>query len=198
LVLNLNKTHLAKFALSKSPTYSLYVSHNNQALTVTESIKFLRTHLDCYLTWNLHLDNLIKKLSYICFMLRKLLSIVNVKTLRIVYFAHFHSQVSYGIILWGSSSSMRHLFIIQKRAIRIMLRLGPRSPCRESFKKLYILTVPCLYIYALMLFVVKNPNIYQINTSVHSRSTTQRNKLHVPSARFSSIQRGIYYSSVKI
>jgi len=31
-----------------------------------------------------------------------------------------------------------------------MLRLGPRSSCTESLKKLDILTVPCLYIYALM------------------------------------------------
>jgi len=36
-----------------------------------------------------------------------------------------------------------------------MLRLGPRSYCREGFKKLAIRTVPCLYIYALMLIAVK-------------------------------------------
>jgi hypothetical protein len=115
-----------------------------------------------------------------------------------VYFAHFHSQISYGVIFWGSSSSMRNVFIIQKRAIRIILRLGPRSSCREGFKKLDILTVPCLYIYALMLFVVKNPNICQTNSSVHGRNTRQQNKLQVPSVRFSLIQRGVFYSSAKI
>jgi hypothetical protein len=71
------------------------------------------------------------------------------------YFARFQSQINYGIIFWGSSSWMRNFFIMQKRAIRIMLRLGPRSSFREGFKKLDILTVPCLYIYVLMLFVVK-------------------------------------------
>jgi hypothetical protein len=48
------------------------------------------------------------------------------------YFAHFHSQISYGISFWGSS--MRNVFIIQKRTVRIMLRLGPRSFCRGGFK----------------------------------------------------------------
>jgi hypothetical protein len=86
---------------------------------------------------------------------------------------------------------MRNVFIIQKRAIRIMLRLGPTGSCREGFKKLEILTVPCLYIYALILFVVKNPNIYQINSSVHGRNTRQQNKLHMPSVRSSSVQRGV-------
>jgi hypothetical protein len=135
---------LIKFTSSKSSSYPLHVSYNNQALTDTENIKFLGVYLDCHLTWNLHLDNLIKKLSSICFLLRKLASIVNVKTLRMAYFAHFHSQINYGIIVWGSSSSMRNVFIIQKIEIMIMLWLGPWSSCREGFKKLDILTVPCL------------------------------------------------------
>jgi hypothetical protein len=131
-------------------------------------------------------------------MLRKLLSIVNLKMLQMVYFAHFHSQISCGIIFWGSSSSMRNVFIIRNRAIRIMLRLGPRSACREGFEKLDILTVLCLYIYALMLSVVKNLNIYQTNTSVHGRNTRQQNELHAPCVRFSSIHGGVYHSPVKI
>jgi len=47
--------------------------------------------------------------------------------LQMVYFAHFLSQFSYGMIFWGSSSSLINVLIIQKRAIRIMLTLGPRS-----------------------------------------------------------------------
>ena len=93
-------------------------------------------------------------------MLRKLLPTVNVKVLHKVYFAHFCSHISYGIVFWGSSSSMRNVFITQKRAIRIMLTLGPRSSRREDSKKLNILTVPCLYTYALMLFAVKNLNTF--------------------------------------
>jgi hypothetical protein len=93
---------------------------------------------------------------------------------------------------------MRNVLMIKKRAIRIMPRLGPRSSYREGLKKLDILTVPCLYIYTLMLFAVKNLNIYQTNSSVHGMNTRPQNKLHIPSVRLSSIQRGVYYSSVKI
>jgi hypothetical protein len=62
-----------------------------------------------------------------------------------VYFACF-IFTNYSIIFWGSSSSMRNDFIIQKRQIRIMLRLGPMSSCREDFKQLDVLKVPFLYI----------------------------------------------------
>ena len=49
-----------------------------------------------------------------------------------------------------------------------------------------------------MLFAVKNLNIYPPNSSVHGMNTRQQNKLHIPLVRLSSIQRGVYYSSVKI
>jgi len=104
-------------------------------------------------------------------MLRKLLPIVNVRLLHMAYFAHFSSHMSYGIVFWGSSSSMRNVFLIHKREIRIMLRLGPKTSYREGFKKLDILTVPCVYIYALMLFAVKNINTYQTNSSVHGMNS---------------------------
>ena len=192
LILNLNKTHIIKFTSSKLLTYPLKIAYNNRALTVTENIKFLGMLLDCNLTWKSHIDDLIKKFSLICIMLRKLLPPVNVKMLLVVYFAHSYSQISYDIIFWSSSSSMRNVFIIKKRAIRIVLRLGPRSSCRGGLKKLDTLTVPCLCIYTLMLFAVKNLNIYHTNTSVHGMNTRQQNKLHIPSVRLSSIQRCVY------
>ena len=178
--------------------YPLYTPYKNQALSITENISFFVMHLDCHLTWKLYLDNLVKELNLISFMLRKLLPIINVNMLWMVYLAHFHSLISYGIIFWSSSSSMRNVLIIKKRAIRIKLSLGPRSSCREGFKQLDILTVPCLYIYALTLFTVKNPNIYQTNASVHGRNTRQLNTMHKLSVRLSSLQRGGYYSSVTI
>jgi len=73
-----------------------------------------------------------------------------------------------------------------------MLSLGSRSSCtwREGFKQLDTLVFPCLYIYVLMLFTIKNPNIYQTNTSLQGRNTRQLNTLLKSSVRLSSIQRG--------
>jgi hypothetical protein len=110
----------------------------------------------------------------------------------------FIQKISYCWIFSGSSSSVRNVFIIQERAIRILLRLGPRSDGGEGLQKLDIHTVPYLYIYALMLFAVKSLCIYQTSTSVHNMNTRQQNKVHTPSVGLSSIQRDVYCSSVKI
>jgi len=49
-----------------------------------------------------------------------------------------------------------------------------------------------------MLFAVKNLHIDQTNSYVHGMNKRQHTKLHIPSVRLSSIQRGVHYSSVKI
>jgi hypothetical protein len=79
-----------------------------------------------------------------------------------------------------------------------MLMLGPRNSCRVGFENLDILTVPCLYICAWMLFAVKNLHIYQTNTSVNGMNTRQQNKLYILLVRLSPIQRVVCYSFVKI
>jgi hypothetical protein len=89
--------------------------------------------------------------------MRKLSNILNIVTLRIVYFAYFLSLVNYGIIFWGSSSTMHNVFVTEKRIIRYMLGLAPRSSFRGAFRKLDILTVLSLYVYALIMFV-NNPD----------------------------------------
>jgi len=107
-------------------------------------------------------------------MMRKLSNLLNTDTLRTAYFAHFQSLINYDIIFWGSSTTMCNAFLIQKRIIRIRPGLGPRSPCSGVFKKLEILTVPSLYIFAVIIFLQINQN---------------RNHLYLPSVKFFSIQR---------
>jgi hypothetical protein len=94
MVLNLNKMHNLKCVSSNFLTFPLNTVYNNWTLSVTGNIKFLGMHMDGNLTWKSNIDNLIKKLVSICFMLRKLLHFVNVKMLHMVYFAHFYPQIS--------------------------------------------------------------------------------------------------------
>jgi len=79
-----------------------------------------------------------------------------------------------------------------------MLGLGPRSSCRRRFKKSDILTVKSVHIFAWMMFVVRNPDNFQTNSSIHSIQARQKNQIHLPSVKFSSIQKAVTYSSIKI
>jgi hypothetical protein len=187
-----------KFLSYKAPIYPLYLIDTDQTLSETDTIKFLGLHLDSHLSWKSLTNVLVRKLSSVCYVMRKLSNILNIVTSRIVYFAYFQSLVNYGIIFWGSSSTMHNIFLMQKRIIRIMLGLGPRSSCRGAFRKFDILTVPSLYIYALMMFAVNNPDSFQSNSTIHCINMRQKNQLHLPMVKFSSIQEGVIYASIKI
>jgi hypothetical protein len=130
--------------------------------------------------------------------MRRLSPILNIQTLRTVYFAYFCSLVNYGIIFWGNTSSMCKVFLTQKRILRIMLGISPQSFCSKWFKKLEILPIPSLYICSLMLFLVDNMHYFQTNSSVHDINTRYKNQLHISSLILSAIQKGISYSAIKI
>ena len=83
---------------------------------------------------------LLMKLSSTCFLMRRLYYILNTDSLKLVYFAHFHSIVKYGIIFWGNQRDVNKLFILQKMVLRIMLGLGYRS-WRVWFKQLELFHV---------------------------------------------------------
>jgi hypothetical protein len=156
-------------------------------------------HLDSNVSWKLHIEILLKKLSVACYMMRNLrvyyyLTLDKIKT---VYFTHFQSLLQSGIIFWGSTTNLHQVVKTQRRTIRVMLVLWQRTSCREKFKKLQILTVPSLYIHEMMTFVIKNPDKYQTNVSIHSRDTRQ-NHLHLQSVRLYSFKNDVYYSSTRI
>ena len=106
---------------------------------------------------------LLMKLSSACFLIRRLYYILNNDSLKLVYFARFYSIVKYGLIFWGKQRDVNKLFILQKRVLRIMIGLGYRSSCRAWFKQLEILTVPCLYILSLAMFVICKSSYFKTN-----------------------------------
>jgi hypothetical protein len=45
----------------------------------------------------------------------KLVHILCIEALKVIYFAPIHSLIKYGIILWGNSTTMHKVFMVQKR-----------------------------------------------------------------------------------
>jgi hypothetical protein len=83
-------------------------------------ITFLGVNIVNTLSWKIHIDSLLPKLSSACYAIRAVKPYVNQETLLMVYYAYFHSIIHYGAIFWGNSSYAIHIFRLQKRAIRIM------------------------------------------------------------------------------
>ena len=97
------------------------------------------------LSWNNHIDLLMKKLSKAHYIIRNAKTYMSALSLKVVYYAFFHSVMSYGIIFWGNSRLSSIIFRIQEEAIRIMEGRGNRVLCRNLFKKLQILPLTSQY-----------------------------------------------------
>ena len=114
------------------------------------------------------------------------------------HFPSVHSIISYGIIFWGNSTYSNTIFKLQKRVIRITMNGGNRESCCELFKKLNILPLHSQYILSLLLFVVKNKNMFKSNSVVHSVNTRHCSDLHLPSAHLTKVQKVVYHTEIKV
>ena len=97
-----------------------------------------------------------KKLSKACYIIRNAKTYMSAPSLKVIYYAFFHSVMSYGIIFWGNSSHSSIIFRTQIKEIRIMEGCVNRVACRNLFKKLQILPLASQYMLSLLMFVVQN------------------------------------------
>jgi len=122
------------------------IKYDQECITNASEIKFLGLTIDETLSWKQHIEQVLNKMCTACYALRNIKHIVPIDTLRVIYFAHIHSIINYGIIFWGSSSYANKVFILQKKIIRIITNTRPRDSCRKVFKSMEIMTLYSLYI----------------------------------------------------
>ena len=135
---------------------NLKIGFNNNFITNSSYTKFLGVTMNNALAWNNHIDILMKKLSKACYIIRNTKTYMSASSLKMIYYAFFHSVMSYGIIFWGNWSHSSIIFRVQGKAIRIMKGCGNRVSCRLLFKKLQILPLTSQYMLSLLMFVVQN------------------------------------------
>ena len=98
------------------------------------------------------------------------------------YFGVFHSKLSYGITIWGSSSAAKNAFIMQKRVLRVLVGAGYREPCQPLFRRHKIMPLPSLYLYYALLEIYNQKDKLPSTTNLHSYNLRNCN-LEIPKFR---------------
>jgi hypothetical protein len=150
------------------------------------------------MSWKSHTDTILPRLSSACFSMRTVKPYFSYQTLKVIYYPNLHAIMSYGVIFWGQSSASLKVFLLQKRAIRILTGRGPRDSCRNLFVGLGILKLLSQYIISLLLFAIKNRNHFSLNQDLHSISTRQQQNFHFPSVHLRKYQSGPYCMGLKL
>lgn len=111
-------------------------------------------------------------------LLRSLSVSVSRKVLLCKYFAHVHSHIAYGQILWSRSSYTKKIFVPQKQTARIIF-LGPgRAHCsRDLFFQLRVVSLPPLYVLLVLPYIKDILLSLAANTDEHDHFTRQNKDL---------------------
>jgi hypothetical protein len=142
------------------------------------NIKFLGLIIETNLSWRTHIDKLLLKLGTV-YVLRTLKSYMSRNVLIMIYYAYFHSILTYGIIFWGNSPYTINLFRLQKKAIRIICGIHNRVSCKEYFKQLKI-------------------DHYKFCSQIHDITTRHTHDLYQPTSSLSVFMNGSFNVNIKI
>lgn len=157
LILNYDKCCYMEFGTrSESQQKNDYFLgiYNNRFAQV-ERCKFLGVIINDQLNWDDQIKHVIMQVSKSCGTLYRVRLQVPRKILKLIYMALVQPYLNYCISLWGystTSSSMKSLFILQKKCIRIVTgktskENGMFKHTKPLFQSLNILTVFNLYVY---------------------------------------------------
>ena len=207
LSLNAEKTCYTAFSCrSKQPTPLLDLYINNQKLVKVDSCKYLGVIIDDSLKWDLHIDNICKKLLKFTSIFYKMRSILPKTCLKNLYFAFIQPHILYGIEVYANTyqASIDKLCKLNNKLLRILLNKKLRTPIMDLYTELNTLPIPLLHEYQLLIFVFKcffhknlMPGIFHsyftVNSSIHSYNTRQCADLHSSSVSTTFGKRNVVY-----
>ena len=98
LLLNVKKNKSMLFSRYPSPEIDLHV--NDQSRENVKCFKFLGYYLDSKLNFEHHVFNLKRQLTSIIVLIQRLSVVIPYSCLRLLYFAHFFSRISYRLNIW--------------------------------------------------------------------------------------------------
>ncbi|XP_063395649.1 uncharacterized protein LOC134680448 [Cydia fagiglandana] len=196
LALNREKTMFIVFQLNGAPPppYSV-TADNHTALQMVRTTKLLGFHIDSALTWGYHIDELCSKLGRAHFALRRLASTASRSVVISCYFATVLSLLTYGVELWARAADAGRAFRMQKKAVRAIVGAPNDAPCRELFKELNIMPLPCELICQVALFTHKNLDVFQqrgVNPHRAMRSNKLSHLLITPKHDLRKSERSVY------
>jgi hypothetical protein len=113
LTLNFNKTKYLEFRSKNYYIVNTQIKSDLECITNITKITFLGLTTDDTLSWKQHIEQVINKMCFACYELR---NIKHIDTLRVIYFAHIHSIISYGKI-FGAAPTIPTRCLYSKRKL---------------------------------------------------------------------------------
>ena len=159
LVLNTDKTKCMFFHNPQRNFEKFPIKINNIEIQIVDTFNFLGINIDTNLNMKSHITKISAKISSGIGMLNRLKHFLPNHVLKIIYCSLILPYIHYGILTWGFN--MEKIFILQKKAVRLIDKAFFLEHTENIFKKYNLLKVrdifhsKCLSMY----YSIKNKTI---------------------------------------
>ena len=182
LSINISKTSSMLFSNTTSSANLPVIKLNNIQIERLSSVQFLGITIDDNLKFNLHINNIAKKISKNSGILFKLRPYVDLPTLVSLYHSFIHCYINYCPLIFSNAfaNHLKPLEVAQKKCIRIIANVNPRTHSEPIFHDLDILKVCDVYKFNLGSYMFKNAGNYFSSISNHNYMTRSGTEFYVP------------------
>lgn len=187
LTLNVEKTNFILFKKPQWPKEEIEVKIGSKRINQVEAIKYLGLHIDEQINWEDHNKKLVPKLraaSRLIFRHKKTLKRNYLKTL---YFAFFHSHITYMCFTWGLAFNVNSIKILQNGIIKNILNVNRLYSTKQVYWESGIMPLDAL-VNAKLAMLIQNhlmgnktlSTLLKSNNQVHVYPTRNSENLHIP------------------
>ena len=139
LSLNITKTNYMLFSNRKKIlNQNMNVIIDESIITRVKDCKFLGVIIDENLTWMKHINQVTSKISKNIGVMHKLSYYLYADAIKCLYYTLVYPYIHYGNIVWANNypSKLTRIVLLQKRAVRIIAKVGYRESTAKIFKEL--------------------------------------------------------------
>lgn len=202
LQLNAKKTTYIIFRpVNKHINFDLTVNFDGATIKREKHQKFLGVWFSEDLTWNVHIDNLVKQLAQIVGCMYRIGSLIPQWLKKNLYNSLFYSRLCYGVLVWGTTTAKNYnkLIVLQKKILRCYENYHGRIDCLSTSTLFYrheMLRASQIYYFKLLQEVHKN-KLYQREEN-GQRYSARRNLQRLPRTRTNYGKQTKQYQSIKL
>ena len=138
LTLNVQKTNFLLFAPDKRK-HAVYLNVDNVTIRPSNKTKFLGVIVDDKLEWTEHVKSILTKMKRSYNLMRMGTNLLSKHSLKIVYYAHVYSHLSYCISIWGSMTSARQISKLKQQQDKCMRLIDGTLTTNQVYVKYKIL-----------------------------------------------------------
>ena len=191
---------------------NITVAINSTPIEVVNAAEYLGLIIDNKLTFGSHIEYLESTLSRAVGIILKLKHFFPSSVLLKLYYALFHSNLLYGLLIWHNTYSTyaNKISRLQNKAVKLIASSKRTDICAPIYEELKILQLHDLHIHETATFMHKFHNnelpasfsqyfnrIAAIH-SVHTRSNTSGLTYYIPQYKTTHLLRSLKYTGVKI